>query len=180
MERSVNERIPRAIKRPHPVFPVKIVVFSYDGGLLPFYPLVTMIIAAPDGVPPRRTGNKNSKKTLPAVPLRGPEAGVLRIQEDVHGPGVNRIDSYLFPESRYTTTVIFNNQDTTGSESLVLPMDLCHGLAIPDFILEEVIQHSFYERVGIDFEAPRVIFSSFSRYLAMYMRISKNTDSTLL
>jgi len=88
------------------------------------------------------------------VPLRGPEAGVLRIQEDVHGPGVNRIDSYLFPESRYTTTGIINNQDTTGSESLVLPMDLCHGLAIPDFILEKVIQHSFYERVGIDFEAP--------------------------
>ena len=34
------------------------------------------------------------------MPRRGPEAGVLRIEDDLHGSGVNRIDSYLFLQSR--------------------------------------------------------------------------------
>jgi len=52
-------------------------------------PPFTMIAAAPEGSPPRRISNKQSKKTLPAVPLRGPEAGFHRIHYDFHGSGVN-------------------------------------------------------------------------------------------
>ena len=44
-----------------------------------------MIAAAPEGSPPRRISNKQFKKTLPAVPRRGPEAGFHRIHYDFHG-----------------------------------------------------------------------------------------------
>jgi hypothetical protein len=46
--------------------------------LLPHYSSGTMNAAAPDGAPPRRINNY-SKNPLAAVPLIGPEAGVLRI-----------------------------------------------------------------------------------------------------
>jgi hypothetical protein len=36
-----------------------------------------MIAAAPEGSHPRRISNKQLKKTLPAVPQRGPEAGSI-------------------------------------------------------------------------------------------------------
>ena len=39
---------------------------------------------------------KNSKNSLPVMPLRSPDAGVLRIQHDLQGPDVNRIDSGMF------------------------------------------------------------------------------------
>ena len=35
------------------------------------------------------------KPSYPAVPLRGPGAGVLRGTDDFHGLDVNRIDSFL-------------------------------------------------------------------------------------
>jgi hypothetical protein len=34
------------------------------------------------------------------MPRRGPGAGVLHIENDFHGSGVNRIDSCLFPQSK--------------------------------------------------------------------------------
>ncbi len=64
--------------------------------LLPLSPSGTMNTAAPDGTPPRRIGGKNSKKSLPPVPMRGPEAFVLRREYDFYESGVNRIDSCLF------------------------------------------------------------------------------------
>jgi hypothetical protein len=39
-------------------FPVKIVLFSYDDGMVLRYPSGTMIAAAPDGAHQRRTGDK--------------------------------------------------------------------------------------------------------------------------
>jgi len=48
-------------------------------------------------------------------------------------------------------------------------MDLCHGLAIPDYIIEKVIKHSFYERVGRDFEAPLGNILVPLPYLAIYI-----------
>ena len=59
-----------------------------------------MIAAAPEGSLPRRISNKTIKKTLPAVPRRGPEAGFHRIHYDFHGLGVNPIDSCLFLQSK--------------------------------------------------------------------------------
>ena len=51
------------------------------GGLLPHDTTGTMNAATPDGAPPWRIGNKkNLKKILPAVPRRGPEAGVHHIR----------------------------------------------------------------------------------------------------
>jgi hypothetical protein len=44
-----------------------------------------MIAAAPEGSHPRRISNKQLKKTLPAVPQRGPEVGFHRIHYDFHG-----------------------------------------------------------------------------------------------
>ena len=59
-------------------------------GLLPLYPSGTMIAAAPDGSPPWRIGDyKFKKNSLPAVPRRGPEAGVLRRYYNFPGSGVN-------------------------------------------------------------------------------------------
>ena len=43
---------------------------------------------------------KIQKNSLPAVPRRGHDAGVLRREDDFHGSGVNRIDSCLFPLSK--------------------------------------------------------------------------------
>ena len=34
------------------------------------------------------------------MPRRGPEAGILRRENDFHDSGVNRIDSYAFLQSR--------------------------------------------------------------------------------
>ena len=67
-------------------------------------PPFTMIAAAPEGSPPRRISNKQFKKTLPAVPRRGPEAGFHRIHYDFHGSGVNHIDSCLFLQSQFFNT----------------------------------------------------------------------------
>jgi hypothetical protein len=59
-------------------------------GSLPLYPSGTMIAAAPDGSPPWWIGDyKFKKNSLPAVPRRGPEAGILRREDDSHGSGVN-------------------------------------------------------------------------------------------
>jgi len=48
-------------------------------GLLLISSSCTIIAAAPDGTPPRRIGDQNSKNFETAVPRRGPEAGVNRI-----------------------------------------------------------------------------------------------------
>jgi len=56
--------------------------------LLPHYVCGTMNAAAPDWAPPRRINNY-SKNTLPSVPRRGPEEGVLPYRDDFHGSGVN-------------------------------------------------------------------------------------------
>jgi len=48
--------------------------------LLPFYSSDAMIAAAPEGTPPRRICVSKFKTTpCPAVPHRGPEAGVYRM-----------------------------------------------------------------------------------------------------
>jgi hypothetical protein len=48
-----------------------------------------MVAAAPGGALPRRiVVTKNSKNSLPAVPRRGLEAGILRREDDFHGSGV--------------------------------------------------------------------------------------------
>jgi len=52
-----------------------------------------------NGLPRGGSGTNNSKKILPAVPRRGPEAGLHRIHYDFHGSGVNHIDSCLFLQS---------------------------------------------------------------------------------
>jgi hypothetical protein len=51
-------------------------------GLLPLSPSVTMMAATPDGLPPGGSVTFQSKNSLPAVPRRDPEAGVLRVEDD--------------------------------------------------------------------------------------------------
>ena len=54
----------------------------------------------PMGRPRGGSVTKNSKKnSLPAVPQRDLEAGVLRREDDFHESGVNQIDSCLFLQS---------------------------------------------------------------------------------
>ena len=64
-------------------------------GLLPLYPSGTMIAAAPkQGAPAAGQRLKKFKKTpCPAVPRRGPEAGVLRIEGVMDGCKPNRFAS---------------------------------------------------------------------------------------
>ena len=50
--------------------------------------------------PAAESVTNNSKKIMPAVPRRGPEAGFHRIHYDFHGSGVNSIDSCLFLQSK--------------------------------------------------------------------------------
>jgi hypothetical protein len=68
-------------------------------GLLPLYPSCTMVAAAPGGAPPAADRRLKFKNSLPAVPRRGPEAGVLCIEDNFHGTDVNRIASCLFQQS---------------------------------------------------------------------------------
>ena len=70
---------------------MKIIVFSYDAGLLPFYPIVTMMAASPYGAPPRGPASENLTHLL-AVHQRSLEAVVLRTEDDFHNFDVNRID----------------------------------------------------------------------------------------
>jgi hypothetical protein len=49
--------------------------------------------AAPDGVPPRRIDD--FKKTPALHTSERPEAGIFHKNEEFHGSGTNRIDSYL-------------------------------------------------------------------------------------
>jgi hypothetical protein len=58
-----------------------------------------MIAAAPEGSLPWRIRNKQFKKTLPAVPRRGPEAWFHRIHCDSHGL-VRTLFSCLFLQSQ--------------------------------------------------------------------------------
>ncbi len=44
------------------------------------------------------SGTNNSKKLLPAVPRRGPEAGFPRIHYDFHGLGANPLFMPVSPE----------------------------------------------------------------------------------
>jgi len=48
------------------------------------------------GRPRGGSGTNNSKKTLPAVPRRSPDAVFHRIHYDFHGSGVNPISSCPF------------------------------------------------------------------------------------
>jgi len=58
---------------------MKLVVVSFDDCYLSSP--VTMTAAVPEGTPPRRISDKKIKKTpCPAVPLRGPGAGIHHIQ----------------------------------------------------------------------------------------------------
>jgi hypothetical protein len=76
-------------------------------GLLPLFPSGTMNTAAPDGATPRRNGDYQKKYSLMPMPRRGPETGDLRIQDDFHDSGVNRIDSCLFLQNlKITPTII--------------------------------------------------------------------------
>jgi hypothetical protein len=69
---------------------MKIVVFSYDAGIV-----TPLSVRYDDCRRPRRgflyggSLTKIKKNSLPAVPRRGPEAGVLRREDDFHGSGVN-------------------------------------------------------------------------------------------
>ena len=58
-----------------------------------------MNAAAPDGTPPRRIGDKNSKNSLPAVPRRGLEAEIHHRDDNLPGSDENWIDSWLFFDS---------------------------------------------------------------------------------
>jgi len=63
--------------------------------------LVRWMPPHPTGLPRGGSVTKNSKKnTLPPLSRRGLEAGFIRIEDDFHGVGVNKIDSYLFLQSR--------------------------------------------------------------------------------
>ena len=70
-------------------------------GLVPLFPSGTMNTAATDGVPPRWNGDYQKKYSQLPVPRRGPEAGDLRIQDDFHDSGVNRIGSCLFLQNHF-------------------------------------------------------------------------------
>jgi len=66
-------------------------------GLLSVDPSGTMNAAAADGAScAADRWLKIQKNSLPAVPRRGPEAEVIRIEDNFHGSGVNRNDSFLF------------------------------------------------------------------------------------
>ena len=69
-------------------------------GLLPFSPSGTMNAAAPDGARPRRIGDY-SKNSFPAMPRRGPDAGIFRLYYNFHDSGLNRIDSCPFLQSHF-------------------------------------------------------------------------------
>jgi hypothetical protein len=90
-----------------------------------------MIAAAPEGLPPRRISNQTIQKiTLPAVPLRGHEAGFHRIYYDFHGSGVNHIDSCLFLQSR----IFFQNHTVkTGFYMSFLVLEGA-GFSLSDFL----------------------------------------------
>ena len=53
--------------------------------LLPLCSLVTMNAAASDGASRGGSVTKMQKNFLSAVPRRGPEVGILRIEGDFHG-----------------------------------------------------------------------------------------------
>jgi hypothetical protein len=61
---------------------MKIVVISYDAEVVTALHPFVMTAAAPEGTPPRRISDKKNLKkiSLPAVPRRGPEADIPRIQ----------------------------------------------------------------------------------------------------
>ena len=65
-----------------------------------FTHLVRWLPPPPKGRPSGGSVTKNLKNSMPAMPRIGPEPGVLRINGDLHGSGVNRIDLCLFsPDS---------------------------------------------------------------------------------
>ena len=75
--------------------------------LFSLYPFGRIIAAAPDGAPPRRIDDQKIKKTpCPAVPRRGPEAGVLRIHYDFHGSCVNQSIHVCFYRARYRENLV--------------------------------------------------------------------------
>ena len=64
--------------------------------------------AAPDGAPPRRINDGNVlKRSCPAVPQRGPEAGDHRNSMDFHALGVNS-RSCAFLQNRFFNSLIRN------------------------------------------------------------------------
>jgi hypothetical protein len=72
-----------------------------------------MNAAAPEGAPRGGSETKNSKNSLPAVPQRGPEAGVLRIKLDFHCFCMNSrsclfLQSHLFVISNYLIEFMIN------------------------------------------------------------------------
>jgi hypothetical protein len=87
------------------IFLMKIVLFGCDAGIVP-----TLSISYDDYRRPKtgrpRGGSATKKNSLPAVPLRYPEAGVPRMEDDFHGSGVNRIDSCLFLQSLFPSGFI--------------------------------------------------------------------------
>ena len=80
---------------------MKIKLFSELYEIFLNTPPFTMIAAAPEGSPPRRIRNKQFKKTLPAVPRRGPEAGFHRIHYDFHGLGANTLFMPVSTEQKF-------------------------------------------------------------------------------
>jgi hypothetical protein len=72
---------------------MKIVVFGSMPGLLPPHSSCTMIAAADGASCVADRYLKIQKNSLPAVPRRGPVTGVIHRENDVHGSGVNQIDS---------------------------------------------------------------------------------------
>ena len=70
-----------------------------------------MIAAAPDGAPRGGLVTEIQKNSLPGVPRKGPEAGVLRRENNFHDSGVSRIDSCLFLQSHFFC-VFFNDSDS--------------------------------------------------------------------
>ena len=88
-----------------------------------------MNTAAPDGAPPRRISKKNQTKRVhtscPAVPRRGPEAGVL-IKRRFHGLDVELIYA-VFPTSKkiefsQVTTAFLKRHQASPNMSAVKSM----------------------------------------------------------
>jgi hypothetical protein len=96
-----------------------------------------MIAAAPLGSHPRRISNKQFKKTLHAVPRKGPEAGFHHIHFDFHGLGAS-LCSCLFPQSQNQRKHTQNEFQTmsqslkTGNRHIFPPFKKGYSSGNPD------------------------------------------------
>jgi len=92
-------------------FSMKIVVFSYDAGIVTTLSIWYDDCRCPKkGRPYGGSVTKSKKNSQPAMHRRGPEAGALRRENDFHGSGVNRIDSSQFLHSHSILILIIKDR----------------------------------------------------------------------